>query len=80
MWNPFKKKVEKRDSSYTDLAVNAILAQANRVTGDVSSIGALEASAGLVGRALANCKVTTPLFHVKAVLPQFNWPGTDSPG
>ena len=65
MWNPFKKKIEKRDDSYTDTLVSAILAQANRVTGSVDSIGALEASAGLVGRALSNCKVQTPLFTLK---------------
>lgn len=64
MW-PFKKKPEKRDSSYTDLLVSAILAQANRITGDVSSIGALEAAAGLVGRSLANCKVETRYFTLK---------------
>ena len=67
MWNPFKRNIEKRDDSYTDLAViSAILAHANRITGsDGSSIGALEASAGLVGRALSNCKVQTPLFTLK---------------
>ena len=63
MW-PFRKKVETR-ASYTDQLVSAILSQANRVTGDVAAIGALEASAGLVGRALTGCKVVTPFITLK---------------
>ena len=64
MW-PFKKKPEQRDSSFTDSLVSAILAKANQVTGDMSTIGALEAAAGLVGRSLMQCKVTTPLIELK---------------
>ena len=58
---PWQSNLETRaDSSYTDALITAITANAKgQTTAFPASIGALEAAAGLVGRAIASAVVET---------------------
>ena len=67
---PWKSNLEYRaDSSYTDALVAVITANANgQGTAFPATIGALEAAAGLVGRAFASAEVDTESSAVKRAL------------
>ncbi|MCY3812454.1 MAG: phage portal protein [Gammaproteobacteria bacterium] len=57
MW-PFRAPVETREAPYTDLILQAQLADAEGKTIGASATAALEIAAGLVGRSLAAARVT----------------------
>ena len=63
---------EKRDSSYTDTLVSFLTANAGGTsTAFPTATAALEACAGLVGRAFAACEVMGPENVVQALTPDF---------
>ena len=68
---PFNQKLETRaDSSYTDVLVAAITANAaGQTTAFASATGALEACAGLVARAFMTAEVKSDPFVVDALTP-----------
>ena len=68
---PFNK-LEKRDSSYTDVLVQTILASANANPSALpTATGALEAAAGLISRSFAACEVSGSKVYTAALTPAF---------
>ena len=67
---PWNKPLELRDSSYTDALVQAITANASgATTAFPTATAALEACAGLVGRAFASAEVEGPQYAIDALTP-----------
>lgn len=69
LW-PFARQPEKRESSFTDALVSQIVASAaGSVSARPTATGALEACAGLVGRAFASAQVNARPVYARAVTP-----------
>ena len=70
LW-PFQRRETRADSSYTDALVAAITANASgKTTAFPTATAALEACAGLVGRAFASASIQGAPDHVtEAVTP-----------
>ena len=69
MW-PFNR-IEKRESSFTDALVAQIVASSGGAVPRPTATGALEFSAGLLGRALSGANVAGPPTLIKPITPAF---------
>ena len=70
MW-PFNR-IEKRESSFTDALVSQLVASSGgAVSARPTATGALEFSAGLLGRALSAANVEGPPMLIKPITPAF---------
>ena len=69
-WWPFQRRVERRESAYSDAIVELIRARAAGVsTADATALGATEFCAGLWARAFASATVTPDNFRTRALTP-----------
>ena len=69
-WWPFQRRVERRESAYSDAIVELIRARAAGVsTADATALGALEFCAGLWSRAFASATVSPDNFRTRALTP-----------
>ena len=69
-WWPFQRRVERRESAYSDAIVELIRARAAGVsTADATALGALEFCAGLWSRAFASATVSPDNRRTRALTP-----------